>query len=101
MFSRILRVGSAFLVAVSSAIAAAQCVNPEHSQQQIFVAPQYSSQIQLAPQAALEIFDHGFIGNSSSAINNKVGRPPGFSVAVAVNGKLAWAEEFGFADLEQ
>jgi CubicO group peptidase (beta-lactamase class C family) len=101
MSSRILRVGSALLVAVSSAIAAAQCVNTEHSQQQIFVGPQYSSQIQLARQAALEIFDHGFIGNSSSAINNKVGRSPGFSVAVAVNGKLAWAEGFGFADLEQ
>src|SRR5262249_9188836 len=33
--------------------------------------------------------------------NNKVGRPPGMSVAVAVNGKLVWAEGFGVADLEQ
>jgi CubicO group peptidase (beta-lactamase class C family) len=41
------------------------------------------------------------VGNSASAINQKIARPPGISVAVAVNGKLVWAEGIGFADLEQ
>jgi CubicO group peptidase (beta-lactamase class C family) len=78
----------------------AQCTNSQPAQTKIS-DPQYVRQIQAARQAALEIYDHGFLGNSSSAINNKLGRPPGFSVAVAVDGKLVWAEGFGFADLEQ
>lgn len=64
-------------------------------------APENAKQIEIARHAAQEIYDHGFIGNSGSAINNKSGRPPGMAVAVAVNGKLVWAEGFGFADLEQ
>jgi CubicO group peptidase (beta-lactamase class C family) len=41
------------------------------------------------------------LGNSGSAINNEVARPPGISIAVAVDGKIVWAEGFGFADIEQ
>lgn len=67
----------------------------------IFAAPEYSSQIQLARRAALEIYDHGMLGNSGSAVNNKIARPPGMSIAVAVYAKLVWAEGFGFADIEQ
>lgn len=67
----------------------------------IFGAPEYSSQIQLARRAALEIYDHGMLGNSGSAVNNKIARPPGMSIAVAAYGKLVWAEGFGFADIEQ
>jgi CubicO group peptidase (beta-lactamase class C family) len=63
--------------------------------------PEYANQIELARRAAQEIYDHGFVGNSGSAINNRPGRPPGMAVAVAVDGKLVWAEGFGFADLEQ
>jgi len=59
------------------------------------------SKFRLARQAALEIYDHGFVGNSGSAINNKVARPLGMSVAVAVDGKLVWTEGFGVAELEQ
>src|SRR3984957_2872011 len=73
----------------------------ESERQTLIAAPEYSKQIQLARRAALEIYDHGFLGNSGSAINNKVGRPPGMSIAVAVDGKLVWAEGFGLADLEQ
>src|ERR1700722_3248168 len=73
----------------------------ESQRQTLIAAPEYSKQIELARQAALEIYDHGFLGNSGSAINNKIGRPPGMSIAVAVDGKLVWAEGFGLADLEQ
>jgi CubicO group peptidase (beta-lactamase class C family) len=69
--------------------------------QSIIVAPEYAKQTEVARAAALEIYDHGFVGNSASAINKKIGHPPVMSVAVAVNGKLAWAEGFGLADLEQ
>jgi serine beta-lactamase-like protein LACTB, mitochondrial len=74
----------------------------QQSQKQAAVAaPEYSTQIKLARQAALEIYEHGMQGNSGSAIDNKIARPPGISVAVAVDGKLVWAEGFGLADLEQ
>jgi serine beta-lactamase-like protein LACTB len=74
----------------------------QQSQKQAAVAaPEYSTQIMLARQATLEIYEHGMLGNSGSAINNKIGRPPGMSVAVAVDGKIVWAEGFGLADVEQ
>src|SRR5260370_41909028 len=73
----------------------------ESERHTLIAAPEYPKQIQLARRAALEIYDHGFLGNSGSAINNRVGRPPGMSIAVAVDGKLVWAEGFGLADLEQ
>jgi CubicO group peptidase (beta-lactamase class C family) len=93
-----------FAVASTTKIGIAQCADTAIQQsrkQTVVAAPEYSKQIQLARQAALEIHDHGFLGNSGSAINNKVARPPGMSVAVAVDGKLVWAEGFGVADLEQ
>jgi serine beta-lactamase-like protein LACTB len=82
----------------------AQCSRTviQHAQKKSAIAaPEYAKQIELARAAALEIYDHGFLGNSASAINKKIGRPPGMSVAVAVNGKVVWAEGFGLADLEQ
>jgi len=91
-------------IASISRVAIAQCTNAaiQESEKQTLIAdPEYSKQIQLARRAALEIYDHGFLGNSGSAINNKVGRPPGMSIAVAVDGKVVWAEGFGLADLEQ
>ena len=87
-----------------SACVCAECDNiaarevQEHSK--IF-SPEYSTQIQRARQAALDMYDHRLLGNSDSAINQKIARPPGASVAVAVNGKVVWAEGIGFADLEQ
>jgi serine beta-lactamase-like protein LACTB, mitochondrial len=91
-------------VASTTKVGIAQCADAaiQQSQKQtVLAAPEYSKQIQLARQAALEIYGHGFLGNSDSAINNKIARPPGMSVAVAVDGKLVWAEGFGVADLEQ
>jgi serine beta-lactamase-like protein LACTB, mitochondrial len=93
-----------FVVAFATKVGIAQSTETaiQQGQKQTAVAaPGYSEQILLARQAALEIYDHGFLGNSGSAINNKVGRPPGMSVAVAVDGNLVWAEGFGLADLEQ
>lgn len=62
---------------------------------------QYSDQIQLARQAALEVYEHGMRTNGDSAFKNQIARPPGVAVAVAIGGKIVWAEGFGFADLEQ
>ena len=93
-----------FSVVSTSQVGISQCRDApiqESQRQTLIAAPEYSKQIQLARQAALEIYDHGFLGNSGSAINNKIGRPPGMSIAVAVDGKLVWAEGFGLADLEQ
>jgi len=93
---------AAFLIDPSGAFC--QCKNASIRQSQgdvSFVAPEYSSQIQLARRAAIEIYDRGMLGNSGSAINNEVARPPGISIAVAVDGKIVWAEGFGFADIEQ
>src|SRR6266852_2572229 len=60
-------------VASTTKFGIAQCADTaiQQSQKQAVVAaPEYSKQIQLARQAALEIYDHGFLGNSGSAINN-------------------------------
>jgi serine beta-lactamase-like protein LACTB, mitochondrial len=101
----LLLAGLAWIAVIpTTAVEATQCTNAAIQQTQtemVVAAPEYAKQIQLARQAALEIYDHGFWGNSGSAINNKVGRPPGMSVAVAVDDKLVWAEGFGLADLEQ
>ena len=66
-----------------------------------FIAPEYASQVQNARRTAVGIYDHGMLGNSGSTINNKTARPPGASIAVAVDGNIVWAEGFGFADIEQ
>lgn len=80
----------------------AQCADEALQQQQTRVAaPEYSKQIELARQVATEIIQHEMRGNSGSAINNKVAHPPGISIAVAVDGKVVWAEGFGLADLEE
>jgi serine beta-lactamase-like protein LACTB len=91
-------------VVVDSRSAIAQCnlESAERSQRQAAVVDAtYSKEIQAASQAARNIYDHAMVGNSASAINQKIAQPPGVSVAVAVNGKLVWAEGIGFADLEQ
>jgi serine beta-lactamase-like protein LACTB len=88
----------------TTALRATECTDAtiQQSQKQAAVAtPEYSTQVKLARQATLEIYEHGMLGNSGSAINNKIGRPPGMSVAVAVDGKIVWAEGFGLADVEQ
>jgi hypothetical protein len=72
-------------VVSKSQVGMSQCTDAaiqESEKQTLIAVPKYSKQIQLARQAALEIYDHGFLGNSGSAINNKVCRPPGMSIAV-------------------
>lgn len=46
------------------------------------------------------IYDEGLAANSQELKGKKI-RPTGFSVAVAVNGRVVWAQGYGFADLEQ
>jgi CubicO group peptidase (beta-lactamase class C family) len=80
-----------------------QCISEKikQAQKQTAVADtRYSSQIEQARNAAIDIYEHGLVGNSGSAINGKIGHPPGVAVAVAVDGKIVWAEAFGLADLE-
>jgi len=62
-------------------------------------AKQFSRQIQMARQAALRAYEQGL--PLAAASSRQIGRPPGLSLAVAVNGEVVWAEGFGFADLEQ
>ena len=50
-----------------------------------------------ARQAALDFFHNGAIGQA----RDKPSRPPALSCAVAADGKVVWAEAYGFADLEQ
>ena len=69
-----------FSVVSTSQVGISQCRDApiqESQRQTLIAAPEYSKQIQLARQAALEIYDHGFLGNSGSAINNKVGSTAG------------------------
>ena len=86
----------AVLIATTSLVVrlwASPCseVVARQAQKQTVVAdPKYVEQIELARRAALEIYDHGFLGNSSSAINNKLGHPPGMTIAVAVDGRVVW-----------
>src|SRR5215471_2475250 len=85
-------------VTFESAKRNAQCFEEalQHLQQQTRIAnPNYSKQIELARKAAVEIFQHEMRGNSSSAINNKVARSPGISVAIAVGDNVVWAEGSG------
>jgi CubicO group peptidase (beta-lactamase class C family) len=79
----------------------AQAAIQQSQKLSVVAVPEYSKQIQLARQAAIDVYEHGMRGNGGSAIKNQIGRPPGMAVAVAVDGKLVWAEGFGFADLEQ
>lgn len=46
------------------------------------------------------IYDEGLAANSKEIKGKKI-RPTGFSVAVAVNGRLVWRQGYGYADLEQ
>ncbi len=92
------------MYAVGNTLAWGQCADAPVQQTQkqtAVVVPEYSNQIQRARQTFLAIYDHGLLGNSASPINNKVARPPGMSIAVAVAGKVVWAEGVGLADIEQ
>jgi serine beta-lactamase-like protein LACTB, mitochondrial len=97
---------SAFLCIVALAatpVSPAQCIPEKTKQVQeptVVADTSYSSQIQLARKAAMDIYEHGLVGNSGSAINGKMGHPPGMAVAVAVEGRLVWAEALGISDLE-
>ena len=100
----LVRCAMLILCAAPNTLGAVDCADTsiQQVQKQTAVAlPQYSKQILLAREAFLEIYDHGLIGNSGSAINKIISRPPGMSIAVAVNGQVVWAEGFGIADLEQ
>src|SRR4029077_5146320 len=58
--------------------------------------PDYSKEIAAAKEAAFQSYEHGF-----AATNGTLYRPPAFSWAIAVDGKLVAADAYGFADLEQ
>jgi len=77
----------------------AQAVSQQAELGATVAAKQFSRQIHLARQAALRVYERGLPLADGSSL--QIGRPPGLSVAVAVDGEVVWAEGFGFADLEQ
>lgn len=87
-----------FVPAIAQCEANIAVRSPRHG---AVVAPGWDAEAHAARTAARKIYDHGLLGNSDSAIDNKVGRPPGVSIAVAVEGRIVWAEGFGMADLEE
>jgi CubicO group peptidase (beta-lactamase class C family) len=60
----------------------------------------FALEIEQVRKIAGKIYDEGLSANSEALKGKKI-RPSGFSVAVAVHGKLLWAQGYGFADLEQ
>ncbi len=98
MLKRILFIGLFSLTSLSTiSLADAFCRDAisRESRDANVAANGYSKQIRVAQQRAAQIYQHGVSGRYP-----KSARPPGFAVAVAVNGTLVWAEGFGFADLE-
>src|SRR6266852_3137598 len=82
-------------VASTTKFGIAQCTDTAIQQSEkrsVVAAPEYSKQIQLARQAALEIYDHGFLGNSGSAINKQQGRPTAGNVRC---GSSRWQARLG------
>lgn len=63
-------------------------------------AGEYAQEIAQAQKMAQAIHDEGLATNSEELKGRKI-QPTGFSVAVAVNGRLVWTQGYGFADLEQ
>ncbi len=87
-----------FVPAIAQCEANIAVRSPRHG---AVVAPGWDAEAEAARTAARKVYDHGLLGNSDSAIDNKLGRPPGVSIAVAVEGRIVWTEGFGMADLEQ
>ncbi len=63
-------------------------------------ADEYQAEIEQAQQIAQKIYDEG-LEPKAKELKGKKFRPTGFSVAVAVNGKVVWTQAYGYADLEQ
>src|SRR5882724_5621336 len=59
-------------------------------------SPDYSKEIAAAREAAFQSYEHGF-----AVPNGTLYRPPAFSWAIAVDGKLVAADAYGFGDLEE
>lgn len=90
--------------AIGPALWAAQCsaaIIRQAQRDSLIADAGHSHQIELARKAAREIYEHGMLTSSDSLLKKKMARPPGVAIAVAINGKLVWAEGFGLADLEQ
>jgi CubicO group peptidase (beta-lactamase class C family) len=63
-------------------------------------AADYSQEIAKAQAIAQRIYDEGLEAGAKELQGKKL-RPTGFAVAVAVDGKVIWAQGYGKADLEQ
>jgi serine beta-lactamase-like protein LACTB, mitochondrial len=94
-----LALGASLWTHLSLASDCAQTVSQQAGSGATVAAKQFSRQIQMARQAALRVYEQGLPLVAGSS--RQIGRPPGLSLAVAVNGEVVWAEGFGFADLEQ
>jgi serine beta-lactamase-like protein LACTB, mitochondrial len=61
---------------------------------------EFQHQIAAAKMMAQAAYDQGLATHSAQLKDRKI-QPSGFSIAVAVNGRVVWAQGYGFADLEQ
>lgn len=59
---------------------------------------EFAPQIEQAKKLAQVAYDEGLAAYS---LNGRKIQPSGFSVAVALNGRVVWAQGYGYADLEQ
>ncbi len=60
-------------------------------------APDYAREIAEASREARRFYEKGVVARDRT----RPSRPPAFSCAVAVRGRVVWAQAFGFADLER
>ncbi|MGE5114476.1 MAG: serine hydrolase domain-containing protein [Acidobacteriaceae bacterium] len=60
----------------------------------------FRAEIEQAKKMARTAYDEGLIAYDLDPKGTRI-KPSGFSIAVAVNGKVMWAQGFGYADLEQ
>jgi CubicO group peptidase (beta-lactamase class C family) len=61
-------------------------------------ATDFGPQVEQAKKMAQAAYDEGLAAYS---LNGRKLQPTGFSVAVAVNGRVVWTQGYGYADLEQ
>jgi CubicO group peptidase (beta-lactamase class C family) len=62
---------------------------------------EYSKAIAAAHQIVVTAYERGLPAPTEAPFHGERVRPPALSVAIAVGGRVVYAEAFGFADLEQ
>jgi serine beta-lactamase-like protein LACTB, mitochondrial len=90
------RLGQGIAAAVILFICVTVVAQTSNSSPRSSAPTSYSREILAVRKTASQIYLRGFEGS-----DGRLHRPPAFSWAIAVDGKLRWAEAYGFADLEE